>query len=114
MVPQIGNHSASGFWSDRHRPNSSLKVEQRKPDVQSLTNIKITFSVKSIIPNRQKPGRIEQNGGFLRNCLGPRRKNRLWQGITNRIDGEEPVILQVVEAMKKAGYHFDYRILNPG
>lgn len=34
------------------------------------------------------------------------------KGITNRIDGEEPVILQVVEAMKKAGYHFDYRILN--
>ena len=24
------------------------------------------------------------------------------------------MILQVVEAMKKAGYHFDYRILNPG
>lgn len=36
------------------------------------------------------------------------------QGITNRIDGEEPVILQVVEAMRKAGYHFEYRILNPG
>eukprot|EP00435_Cladocopium_sp_Y103_P031119 s631_g7.t2 len=34
------------------------------------------------------------------------------KGITSRIDGEEPVILQVVEAMQKAGYHFDYRILN--
>ena len=36
------------------------------------------------------------------------------EGIMNRIDGEEPAILQVAEAMKQAGYHFGYRLLKLG
>ncbi|CAK8986137.1 unnamed protein product [Durusdinium trenchii] len=34
------------------------------------------------------------------------------KGITTKNDGNPPVILQVVDAMKKAGYHFDYKLLN--
>ena len=40
----IGNHSATGFGpKDRHRLIAVLKVEQRKPHVQILSNIKILF-----------------------------------------------------------------------
>ena len=34
------------------------------------------------------------------------------RGITAKNDGQPPVILHVVDAMKKAGYHFGYKILN--
>eukprot|EP00490_Sorites_sp_Unknown_P017646 CAMPEP_0114659822 /NCGR_PEP_ID=MMETSP0191-20121206/18606_1 /TAXON_ID=126664 /ORGANISM="Sorites sp." /LENGTH=382 /DNA_ID=CAMNT_0001886177 /DNA_START=47 /DNA_END=1195 /DNA_ORIENTATION=- len=34
------------------------------------------------------------------------------KGITQRIDGEDPVILQVADTMKRAGYHFAWRLLN--
>lgn len=36
------------------------------------------------------------------------------KGITMRNDGQPPVINQVADAMKKAGYHFDWRLLNLG
>eukprot|EP00438_Fugacium_kawagutii_P018068 Skav221813 [mRNA] locus=scaffold2435:174634:175245:- [translate_table: standard] len=36
------------------------------------------------------------------------------KGITTRNDGQPPVINQVADAMKKSGYHFDWRLLNLG